>query len=543
MDSSWFLLFIIMAMIPSECSEEARCHVCDVESFNLLEGEAFHFEPKCLLRGAQVTWYKNDSRMEQISMDKNESVHFHDPSLFFLNLSSKNSGLYTARYQGASKCRNISLKITVFENRTDEALLYGKIKNSDVNKKVKCPEAVKYTCTKLGGNFTWMKDFELLPGYTDANLWIDNATKNDKGIYTCVCTWTYNRKEYRSSGSRRLIYEKQIIHLGPVFIAPTDSEQFADEALPVKLNCSVLCGTNAEPHCKASWNIDQTSGHSQTTEMVTDSQSGNTISTAVLSIEKVTAKDFQTDFKCIGEGYYKIFNRTVTLKRRGSIIPLVVRGLCVLSVCVLGALVVKCFSIDLVLFFRPYFPPKNQNKDGKVYDAYVVFQMQSMSVATEDTLCRFITNAMPSVLEKKCGYKLFIHGRDDLPGEDSVELVEDRIKKSRRLMVILPLDSEPGSDDTEPQISAGGSFAWQMGLHHVLVQRDMGVILIQLGHVGPGGYSNLSPGLQHLIRRSAPLRWSEGSRDASTRNSRFWKRVRYLMPAAPAQRCPASAVI
>ncbi|XP_068602712.1 uncharacterized protein [Brachionichthys hirsutus] len=546
-----FLLVIFAAMIPSECSDHPGCADCAVERFNLVEGEAFYFVPKCLGEqdpsGDHVTWHRNNSRMEPISTDKNESVHFHGASLFFLDLRTESSGSYACRYEGASGCHNVYLKIQVFKNRTDQALLYGSIRNSDVNKKVTCPEVVRFTCRTLGGNFTWMKDFKLLHDHSDATLWVRKATKKDEGIYTCACTWTYNRKEYTCSASKGLIYIKQSVHLVPEFIAPASNEQLADEGFPISLNCSVLCGTNVEAHCKASWNVVQTSGYNETTQTVTDSQSEATISTAVLTIEKVTAQDFQTDFECVGEGFYKVLSKTVKLKRRDSVIPLVVRGVCVLLICVSTTLVVKCAATDLALFFRPYFPRKTQNKDKKVYDAYVVFQMQSINKAAEDTLCRFVA-VLTSVLEKKCRYQLFIHGRDDLPGEDSVELVVDRIKQSRRLMVILPPGSGSGSNNPEqhlvsPQTSAMGGFACQMGLYHVLVQRDMGVILIQLSHAGPEEYLHLPPGLQHLIRCSAPLRWPEGSRGASAWNSRFWKRVRYLMPATPAGTCPVPDII
>lgn len=46
--------------------------------------------------------------------------------------------------------------------------------------------------------------------------------------------------------------------------------------------------------------------------------SGNSIATAVLSIDRVSADDLQSEFTCFGKGPYHVKKRTVTLKQRGQ---------------------------------------------------------------------------------------------------------------------------------------------------------------------------------------------------------------------------------
>ena len=54
--------------------------------------------------------------------------------------------------------------------------------------------------------------------------------------------------------------------------------------------------------------------------------------------------------------------------------------------------------------------------DGKTYDAYILCP----KTPGEGPTCNsdiFVFKVMPEVLEKQCGYKLFICGRDDYVGE------------------------------------------------------------------------------------------------------------------------------
>ncbi|XP_074513984.1 interleukin-1 receptor-like 1 [Sebastes fasciatus] len=554
MDTSRLLFLVFVVITPSECSEPAdpKCEDLDPETYRVPEGEAFYFVPDELDRDIsdeRVTWYKNE--IENITTDEDKSVHYHRGALFFLNLVTEDSGSYTTReIEPSGKCYNHHLKLDVLKASptTNTELLYGQIKNSGLNKRVPCPRPVSRMCEHLGGSFNWKKDSVPLKGRHKADLRIENSNKDDMGIYTCICTWTHNNKEYSSSASRWLKYEGLSVDRKVQIISPTNKEQFAEEGVGIKLNCSVFCGTNVKVRCDARWKINGTTKYDQTTETVVLNATQSTFSTAILTIDKVSAMDFKTEFECVGDGGYTAASTTLTLKRRASIIPLVIRGVCVLFFCVFAAVLVKCFAIDLALIFRPYFPLSRYNKDGRVYDAYVVYQTQSMDKVTEDKLCQFVTNTLPAVLEEKCGYRLFIHGRDDIPGEDRLELVEDRMKQSRRLMVILTPGSGAESETTDEhpasvQNSVIGEFDWQVGLHHALLQREMSVILVQLGDTGPHGYKHLPAGLQHLIHKSAPIRWPQGSRGAASSNSRFWKRVRYLMPATPARKYPQSAII
>lgn len=57
--------------------------------------------------------------------------------------------------------------------------------------------------------------------------------------------------------------------------------------------------------------------------------------------------------------------------------------------------------------------------DGKLYDAYVAYP-QPCAIGFSEKVETFALHTLPQVLENVCGYKLFIAGRDCLPGQGTV---------------------------------------------------------------------------------------------------------------------------
>ncbi|KAG7240352.1 hypothetical protein INR49_026923 [Caranx melampygus] len=502
MDPSRLLLLLLISVMSGfECSETAReCTDIQERARHRPDGEALHvmfvFQELDQFPHEQFKWYKkNSTNSTPISPNKTERVHYHAGELFFLNLLPEDSGSYTAQHIDESgQCFNYNVDIDVYNasDRWNPAYFHGTRKSSDDCIKIVCPDPVVETCSKFKGNYTWYKNFTFSSISTNKKeIWVKQASQDVRGLYTCICTWPYNNNMYNSSASRMLEVE-EITQKHCEILSPINTEQFADEGAGIRLNCSVFCGIRAERHCNASWLLDpgMTDGYNKITEVTTDRHTSKTIATTVLIIDKVSPADFQRKFKCSGSCFFKSMAATLTLKQRESRTPLIVAPICVLLICAFAAVLVKCFAIDLALLFRRYVPLNSKRKDR-------------------------------------------------------VELVEDSIKQSRRLMVILTPGSGPEPDQcpASTQESAIGGFDWQVGLHHALVQREMSVILIQIGDTGPQGYTHLPIGLQHLIRKSAPVKWPDGSWGAASWNSRFWKRVRYLMPATPAKKCLHSAIV
>ncbi|XP_048348319.1 interleukin-1 receptor type 1-like [Sphaerodactylus townsendi] len=159
--------------------------------------------------------------------------------------------------------------------------------------------------------------------------------------------------------------------------------------------------------------------------------------------------------------------------------------------------------------------------DGKTYDAFVLYTVGN-TVACMDSLDNFVLKLLPEVLEQQCGYKLFIVGRDDLPGQATVSVTEDTIKQSRRLMIILEpeLSSCSRLEETSEQ---------QIAVYNALIHCGIKVILIEMEKIRD--YTNMPESIQYIKQKHGAVRWKKDFAEKSQlANTQFWKNVRYQMP-------------
>ncbi|KAL0963699.1 hypothetical protein UPYG_G00309740 [Umbra pygmaea] len=543
-------LLLSLARISAQREmSESQCHPKDVVRINVTEGEAlrlpaFHDLTQIDWNNVtEFTWYRNNTH--ELSSSEGERIHHHGPMLFFLPLTTSDSNCYYTYWRKAGTCYIFKTDVIVFKAQPfDPPVLYNPKSETAGNIDIQC--YLEKLCQKEKGNITWYKNFTLIPNEFESTLELDDASKVDEGIYTCVCTWMHSGRLLNTSESKRLEIIPPVVNYPPQINIPANGSTLITNLwTTMKLKCEAFCGQNIKDRCNMRWEINRITvdseytGYSVNITRDLNKNGGSSIFTAILTIDSVTIKDLQAEFRCVVRTEQSWTSSVVTLKLP---VHTLMAGICtaLLLIIILAIISIKAYAIDLALLFRRVFKHCNRSEDGKVFDAYVVYQTEGMDRDTEEKIFHFISTVLPTVLEQKCGLRLFIRGRDDLPGEDRMELVEAVMKLSRRLIVILTPSSGSGLGSTG-QESAGHwgysslltqaeDFDCHVGLHQALVNNGMSVILIQLGDMGKKGYTHLPLGLQHLVHKSAPLRWQEGTRGSTLPNSNFWKRVRYMMP-------------
>ncbi|KAI3355715.1 hypothetical protein L3Q82_004303 [Scortum barcoo] len=269
----------------------------------------------------------------------------------------------------------------------------------------------------------------------------------------------------------------------------------------------------------------------------------------LLVFSNLNEEDFHINYTChafnsmgVHKGYFTLLPADPNV-----ILPI---GLVFGSVTVLfiiSVIVYYVFKVDIVLWFRRAFPVLYTNKgsDGKLHDAYVAYPQPSDDGFSKEVEA-FALHTLPEVLEKACGYKLFIAGRDCLPGGAVVDSVEENIQASRRILLLYtastftsgkPTSGTIGdnkkicSDNTQSKTesgdgSSGVNFDGSDGvypdtrqqlecvtaMHRALLEGSLKVVLVELEEITPAQLALLPESVRHLRKKQGAVCWWKNQR-------------------------------
>ncbi|NWQ65926.1 ILRL2 protein, partial [Neopipo cinnamomea] len=523
-----------------------KCEAYDVMLGQVLvpDGQplAINCSPEKSLKSGNydLTWYKVGNQTA-VPRDKLSRVHQQKNLIWFLPAILEDSGDYECVIRNLTSCKKMCTKVTIFE-KIDGLCLNEKFAVEEViftssSAKVVCPHLDYFRNEKDIQPVRWYKDCQLLEGkrfaFSNSDLIIFNATVHDQGNYTCETTCNYNGKQYNISRDVSLIVEVSQPKKPPEISYPRNN------SIEVELGSQVTvdCNTTGADGYEVFWTgngvyIDVfymsrifASPYEEET-----SNDGRPMHSVKLIISEVNSEDYEQPFVCQASNAFGQVASYIILKHRVPDIKRWLTGGLVSSLILtfLILIIYKTFKIDLVLWYRNSVCALTSKEemfvfvlDGKTYDAYVLYAKSSEGRSFY-CLETFVHRILPDVLEKQCGYNLFIFGRDGLPGEAVVSVADETLKQSRRLMIIV--GSETSSccllEDTSEQ---------QLAMYNALIRDGIQVILIEMDEIQD--YTSMPESIRYIKQKHGAIQWKgDFSEKSCSANTRFWKKVRYQMP-------------
>ncbi|XP_042723015.1 interleukin-1 receptor type 1-like isoform X2 [Lagopus leucura] len=498
---------------------------CSLEkSFNFKSGDC------------NLTWYKVGNQTA-VPRDKLSRIHQQKSLIWFLPAILEDSGNYECviSCRNLTSCSKMSTEVTVFE-RTNGLCLNEKFAVEEVvftssSAKLVCPHLDHFRNEENILPVHWYKDCRLLEGkrfaFLNSDLVIFNVTVQDQGNYTCKTTYTYNGKQYDIARDIRLIVEVSPPKMPPEISYPQNN------SIEVELGSLVTvdCNTTGADGFEVFWTgngvyidvfyVSRIFAKPNNEETAYD---GRPMYSVKLIISEVRSEDYEQPFICQASNAFGQVASYIILKHRVPDVQRWLTGVFVsfLLLTFIILIIYKIFKIDLVLWYRNSGCAFVSKEDGKIYDACVLYT-KGCEGSNFYRLETFVLRILPNVLEQQCGYNLFILGRDDLPGEAVVSIADETFKQSRRLMIIL-------GSETFSCIQLEDASEQQLALYSALIRDETQVILIEMD--GAQDYTSMPESIRYIKQKHGAIQWKgDFSEKFCSANTRFWKNVRYQMPA------------
>uniref|UniRef100_A0A8C0FMX2 Interleukin 18 receptor 1 n=1 Tax=Bubo bubo TaxID=30461 RepID=A0A8C0FMX2_BUBBB len=511
----------------SSFSEEKLCPLR--ASIDVLEGEYFFL---CYLESMQehfqeeaytINWYKENAGKQQLIKETQRIVSQMN-FLEFWPAELSDSGNYSVTHSNGKE--NFTVQkwtLNVLERNKSSCFnknhLTTEIKNAGTGHSLKCNDL----SVNENDSITWYKDCKNYENETERELDFKTLTVQHSGIYTCKILISHEGKIYHSTNTIKLVVEGDAPETVTLEIVGRDEEIETEMGKEEILNCTGFLGYYMREDVSLYWLINQTFLYSVANNILCYRLGNKFYITRLLRIKKVTDEDMHHNFTCMLQADERTLMKIVKLKKgntRDLPVHIFTTGmvLAVLFPCVAVAAVFVCvmFRVDLVLFYRNICRRDDTAGDGKEYDAFVSYLKDCVSPAEEER--EFALKILPMVLEENFGYKLCIFERDVSPGGAVVDDIHSFIDKSRRLIIIL----------SQNYISDRAIYELESGLHKALVERKTKIILIEYMPISD---YNFLPESLSLLPSKRVVKWKKDK--SLPMNSRFWKNLRYLMPAKP----------
>ncbi|XP_052049206.1 interleukin-1 receptor type 1 isoform X1 [Apodemus sylvaticus] len=491
------------------------------------------------MRGSTIIWYKNDSQTP-ISADRDSRIHQQNEHLWFVPARVEDSGHYYCIVRNSTYCLKTIVTVNVLES--DPGLCYSA--HTTFPQRLHIAGDGSLVCPYLDifkdennelPKVQWYKNCEPLPldnvnflGVKD-KLFVRNVTEEHRGDYLCRISYTYQGKQYPVTRVIKFITIGEIKRDIPVIVSPRNETIPADPGSTIQLICNVTGQLTDLVYW--TWNGSEIEWYDpvlaedyQFVEHSSVNRKYTLITT--LNISEVRSQFYLYPFICV------VKNTNILESAHVWLIPPVpdfknylIGGFIILTVTIVCCVCIyKVFKVDIVLWYRDScsgFLPRKAS-DGKTYDAYILYP-KTHGERSFSNLDTFVFKLLPEVLEGQFGYKLFIYGRDDYVGEDTIEVTNENVKKSRRLIIILVRDM--------------GGFSWlgksseqQIAIYNALIREGIKIVLLELEKIQD--YEKMPASIQFIKQKHGVICWSGDFKERpQSAKTRFWKNLRYQMPA------------
>ncbi|XP_055463531.1 interleukin-1 receptor type 1 isoform X2 [Psammomys obesus] len=486
-----------------------------------------------------ISWYKNDSQTP-ISEEQASRVHQKNEHLWFVPAKAEDSGHYYCIVRNSTHCLKTKITVKVLEN--DPGLCYNA--QATFPQRLHIAGDGSLVCPYLDffkdennelPEVQWYKNCEPLPldnisffGVKN-KLMVRNVAEEHGGNYTCRVSYTHLGKQYPATRVIKFITIGENKSDRPVIVSPRNETLEAEPGSTLQLTCNVTGQFTDLVYWK--WNGSEIEMDdpllAEDYQLVEHpSVKRKYALMTILNISEVQSQFYQYPFICIvrntnvlESAYVRLVSPVPDFKNYliGTFVILTATIIC----CVF---IYKIFKVDIVLWYRDscsdFLPQKAS--DGKTYDAYILYP-KTVREGASSSLDTFVFKLLPEVLEGQFGYKLFIYGRDDQAGEDTIDVTNENVRKSRRLIIILVRDM--GGFGWMPQSSEE-----QIAIYNALIREGIKVVLLELEKIQD--YEKMPESIQFIKQKHGAICWSGDFKERPpSAKTRFWKHLRYRMPA------------